>query len=311
MQDNKKILTETNFIENLKSPMKRLVLIYPLFIVALVLIGRYYVQHQDNTSDNKAIYKQILNKEKQDEDIQAKPAMMTAGVDVKLFSKSTDELVAKGATLYASNCASCHGDNGDGNGVAGANLNPKPRNFHSLDGWTNGPKINQMYKTLEEGIIKNGMNSFAQLPVDERFALIYYIRSLTPGYPEVTEDEMSELDLTYSLSEGRKTNNQIPISKAMTVITKEHSDETANVKSLLNKINNDKQAVGYNVYHNVISDGSRFLNVLQRSNAWKESPANFFKMINSNLVENGVKVEFSRLNTNQINDLYVFMKSMM
>jgi len=37
--------------------------------------------------------------------------------------------VAAGQTLYAANCASCHGESGQGDGPAGAALDPKPTNL--------------------------------------------------------------------------------------------------------------------------------------------------------------------------------------
>jgi len=36
---------------------------------------------------------------------------------------------AKGAEVFKTFCASCHGDKGAGDGVAGQALNPKPQNF--------------------------------------------------------------------------------------------------------------------------------------------------------------------------------------
>lgn len=36
---------------------------------------------------------------------------------------------AKGKTLFETNCASCHGMTGEGNGPVGAALQPPPRNF--------------------------------------------------------------------------------------------------------------------------------------------------------------------------------------
>ena len=41
----------------------------------------------------------------------------------------TPELLARGKTVYAQNCAACHGLNGDGKGDAAAFLAPKPRDF--------------------------------------------------------------------------------------------------------------------------------------------------------------------------------------
>lgn len=39
------------------------------------------------------------------------------------------DAVAQGKELYTTNCATCHGDAADGNGAAGAALDPKPANL--------------------------------------------------------------------------------------------------------------------------------------------------------------------------------------
>ena len=43
---------------------------------------------------------------------------------------ATQASLAEGARLFKQNCAICHGDKGDGNGIAANVLDPKPRDFH-------------------------------------------------------------------------------------------------------------------------------------------------------------------------------------
>jgi len=57
---------------------------------------------------------------------------------------------AKGATLYAANCASCHGPRGDGDGPVAAALVPKPAKHH--DGaYMNALSNEHLFKVIKEG----------------------------------------------------------------------------------------------------------------------------------------------------------------
>src|SRR4051812_46398683 len=65
---------------------------------------------------------------------------------------ATPQLVAKGKELFSVNCATCHGPEGMGNGPAAGALVPKPRNFHSTEGWKNGRKVTDIFLTLKTGV---------------------------------------------------------------------------------------------------------------------------------------------------------------
>lgn len=92
------------------------------------------------------------------------------------FSKSTPELITKGQQVYTQNCTVCHGDKMDGNGPAGAALNPKPRNLIA-DQFKSGDKPEQIYTTLEKGLKGTMMSSFAHLKEDEKWALVHFLKS--------------------------------------------------------------------------------------------------------------------------------------
>jgi len=48
--------------------------------------------------------------------------------------KLSSESILTGAELYQGNCASCHGEKGLGDGIAGANLKPAPANLRAMAG---------------------------------------------------------------------------------------------------------------------------------------------------------------------------------
>lgn len=90
---------------------------------------------------------------------------------------SSPELISKGQASYKINCSVCHGDKGDGNGPAGASLNPKARNFIS-EKYKFGSKPEQVFKTISEGSKNTSMAGFAHLSEEERWGLTYYVLGL-------------------------------------------------------------------------------------------------------------------------------------
>ncbi|MEW5853624.1 MAG: cytochrome c [Myxococcota bacterium] len=89
--------------------------------------------------------------------------------------QKSPELLGKGKTSFTTNCVLCHGEKGDGNGPAGAQMNPKPRDFSDVKSYKNGSKPEQIFKTLAEGIPGSAMVPFAHLSEEERWALAYYV----------------------------------------------------------------------------------------------------------------------------------------
>lgn len=114
------------------------------------------------------------------------------------FSKGwepTPELIAHGKVVFAQQCTACHGDAGDGKGPAAAALNPHPRNFHVADGWKNGRKPSQIFKTLKDGIPGGAMASFGTLPLDDRWALTHYVASLGPDVLKDTTQDLAAIGI--------------------------------------------------------------------------------------------------------------------
>lgn len=107
-----------------------------------------------------------------------------------------DEQLTKGKEIYAQQCASCHGENGQGNGPAAAALQPHPRNFVAKDNkWTNGSSPLAIYNTLTKGIEGTSMASYASLKPEERWALAHYVREWVPSerLEQSTDDEITEV----------------------------------------------------------------------------------------------------------------------
>lgn len=121
-----------------------------------------------------------------------KPASQTAQVDMAKLRISTPEMVAKGKQLFLVNCASCHGPEGMGNGERSAELNPKPRNYHT-EKFKFGAAPLQIYNTITNGSPGTSMPAFVLLPAEDRWALVHYVRTQISNPPDDSPEEIAKL----------------------------------------------------------------------------------------------------------------------
>lgn len=76
------------------------------------------------------------------------PATLSHDVDLTQFD------LEDGKRIFATNCASCHGATGKGDGAAAAALNPKPRDLSSYEYMSS-----RTWKDLRAVIAQGGANS--------------------------------------------------------------------------------------------------------------------------------------------------------
>lgn len=81
---------------------------------------------------------------------------------------------ARGATLYAQQCASCHGATGLGDGPAARGMEPAPANFHERERMA-GRGLFEIYNTVTLGVKGTAMPAFGALPEDDRWALAAHV----------------------------------------------------------------------------------------------------------------------------------------
>ncbi len=80
-----------------------------------------------------------------------------------------------GKKLFLQICAVCHGEKGKGDGIGGAALNPKPRNFTQEK--TQNQTDGELFWKLSEG--RSPMASYkAILTTNQRWQLVNFIRTL-------------------------------------------------------------------------------------------------------------------------------------
>ncbi|MBL9039591.1 MAG: FTR1 family protein [Archangium sp.] len=82
-----------------------------------------------------------------------------------------------GAALFATNCAACHGEKGDGVSALAETLTPKPANFHDSERMRALTPY-QVFNTVTFGISGTPMVGFPQLSDAERWNLAFTVSAL-------------------------------------------------------------------------------------------------------------------------------------
>ena len=111
-----------------------------------------------------------------------------------------------------------------GDGPGGGGLNPKPRNFKSQAGWKNGTRLEDIYKTLEEGIKGSSMVSYSYLSRKDRMALTHEVMALgafqhAPSDPK----NLAALEKLFA-SAGEVIPNRIPVAHAVDILCREYAE---------------------------------------------------------------------------------------
>jgi len=101
---------------------------------------------------------------------------LLAAYPVPLAPGTTPDL-ARGAVLYAENCASCHGSKGEGPSGAFARLDPAPIAFADRARARERSPFG-LYQVTSQGLEGTAMQSFAALPEEDRWALAFHAASL-------------------------------------------------------------------------------------------------------------------------------------
>ena len=293
---------EIDWKDLLRKPEKLFGYSYLYFLVAVIAVGLLYIANLRDVGRNDVAAPAPADSAALATDIPLQSPRVIPPVDVLKAGVASAEAVARGRDLFKANCASCHGDNGQGDGPSGLLLNPKPRDFHVLTGWTNGDKVSQMYRTLQEGIVKNGMASFSYLPPADRFALIHYVRTFASEHPVDSPDELRQLDATYQLAAGMTVPGQFPVRKAMETIAREHAPEAAAVQAAAEAFARGGSA-GAVVFRRVAGDAQRAAGTLLRLATAAAGPDQYLRAICADPVRAGFRPAVVRLSSAEWTDL--------
>jgi mono/diheme cytochrome c family protein len=91
--------------------------------------------------------------------------------------------LAAGKKLFASNCASCHGETAQGDGKAGATLNPKPPSLVDAT-WIHGSSDGEIFGVIRDGVKDTGMKAFgSRMTAHQMWDVVNYLRSIASDTP--------------------------------------------------------------------------------------------------------------------------------
>lgn len=218
-------------------------------------------------------------------------------VDPQAVIASSPELVARGKELFAGNCVTCHGELGHGDGSAAGTMNPRPRNFTSPNGWTNGYDLPAIYTTLSQGVKGTSMAAFDYLPRTDRMALAHYVQALG-AFPHGTGSPQAQEALSKELAEpGEMMPNKIPVSMAMAKVEKEFIPPPAIVAPP------EDRSAGAGILRRVVIDPSRAACTLAGSPSWRLGPKGLAASIVPVTPGNGFSVSTATLTPSEWQDL--------
>lgn len=143
-------------------------------------------------------------------------------IDPRTVLTPNPALLARGKDVYAKTCATCHGADGKGDGPGGTGLNPKPRNFTDKAAWKNGTRLEDIYRTLDEGIKGSSMVSYNYLSKKDRMALTHVVQSLGSFDHGASDPRaIATLEKLFA-SAGEVIPNRIPVGRAVKALCREY-----------------------------------------------------------------------------------------
>jgi len=303
---NSQIKEELDFKDLIKNPIRLFGYSYFYIFAILLGLGIYYVTSLTDMTKNR-VPPSLADTLSAETDLPMMQPSNIPPVDIMQISVPNAELIEKGRTFYKNNCASCHGEEGKGDGAAGVVMNPKPRNFTQPLNWINGRKISDMYKTLDEGILKTGMPSYNYMTAEDRFSMIHFIRTFTEDFPEDTEEELQQLNSVFKLSEGKVTSAQIPVRLALKKILEENQSKSEEITKIYENISNSTAAMEIELFEKVFQNKKLLAGFLASETFTRNQKTEVFKIIIQTPLSYGFSPKIAQLNAHQWDYLYNYL----
>lgn len=95
--------------------------------------------------------------------------------------KATPESIAAGKKLYDTQCASCHGETGKGDGKMAASITGDKPSDLSDASWKHGSSDGEIFTLIKDGSKGTGMRGYgARMKPDDIWNVVNYVRTLGP-----------------------------------------------------------------------------------------------------------------------------------
>lgn len=297
------------FIFLSKKPVSFLAAFYLITITLIVILGMYYIGNNNYVLQNR-VPPMLSDSLFIVPELTAKEPQTLAAIDIKSLSQPTPDMIARGKQTFSTVCASCHGAEGKGDGIAGAALNPKPRNFYVPDGWKNGRKVSEMFKTLQFGLSGSGMPAYDNMPPAERIDVISYIRAtFMQGAPLDSPSEIDAMDKTYKLSAGVEQPGQLPVQGAAVLLERAEGGLKAKIVPVLDELNSAGNSEQGLVLLKKVSYRPELALALFAKNMNQAATVDAFRaMVRDGIGRNGFSPAFNLLEDSEVLLLYNTLK---
>ena len=110
--------------------------------------------------------------------------VFAASSSLRADQEQDTELLERGRIVYSEQCASCHGQEGKGDGTAARFLDPKPRDFTSAEWkYAGGGTVEEIAGVVIAGIDDSAMTPFSDVLSEEQIKAVaaYVVSVLVAG----------------------------------------------------------------------------------------------------------------------------------
>ena len=134
------------------------------------------------------------------EQTQAMRRMLMSNFDIVLTPRTPPDL-GRAQQLYATQCVSCHGETGHGDGIAGVGMEPAPTDFHDLER-ARQRSLFGLYNTITLGVEGTTMPPWPNMDDEERWAMAFYVGSLIKDEAMMASGEAAWNESPLSLNDA-------------------------------------------------------------------------------------------------------------